>query len=228
MSIEKVGPPSSGTLPSPPVLGLVGGVGSGKSTVAKILARHGAAVLDADRAAHEVLREPEVVQALVGHFGPGVLGPDQTIDRKRLGQLVFGADQAESRRFLEQLVHPKTRERLRATRSELQARRPPPLCLVLDVPLLLEGPLSEWCDVVIFIDTPLEVRRARCVRDRQWSEEELSKREAAQLGIDTKRSRSREVISNRGSHAELEVEVLRLLERLSLVSGPTGARPTSD
>lgn len=171
------------------VFGLTGGVASGKSFVARLLAERGAVVFDADRHAREVLDEPAVRSALVERWGPGIVGEGGELDRRAIAERVFGSDSeaVAERRFLEGQVHPRVRERLR---SDLEAaRRDGTSVAVLDIPLLLEAGWRDSCDVVVFVDTPQEARQSRAA-ERGWSDEELARREAAQMPIQEKRSRA--------------------------------------
>ncbi|HYF14981.1 MAG TPA: dephospho-CoA kinase [Phycisphaerales bacterium] len=195
------------------VLGLVGGIGAGKSSVARILEDMGFLVMDADRSAKEALDRPDVRGALVSWWGERVLGPDGRIDRRAVGDIVF-ADPAERRR-LEELVHPI----VKAGRGGLVERafEEGRSGVVIDAPLLFEAGSDADCDAVIFVDAPLEQRRAR-VRSRGWSDEELSRREAAQLPLDEKKRRSDAVVVN-----DTDLETLR--RRVAGVVSDLIARP---
>lgn len=175
------------------IFGLTGGIASGKSFVAALLAERGAVVLDADRHAHAVLDEPEVRAALVERWGAGIEAEDGSLNRGEIAGRVFGdSDEAlAGRRFLEGLVHPRVRQRLRTELEAARADEAP--AAVLDIPLLIEAGWADECDAVLFVDTPAEVRRARAA-ERGWSADELAQREAAQTPVEQKRSRADEVI----------------------------------
>ncbi|QDT68695.1 Dephospho-CoA kinase [Planctomycetes bacterium MalM25] len=175
------------------IFGLTGGIASGKSFVAALLAERGAVVLDADRHAHAVLDEPAVRAALVERWGAEIVAEDGSLNRAAIAGRVFGdSDEAlAERRFLEGLVHPRVRERLR---DELEAARQRGVpAAVLDIPLLIEAGWAEECDTVLFVDTPAGVRQARAA-ERGWSPEELVRREAAQTPIEEKRKTATAVI----------------------------------
>ncbi|MFZ4576405.1 MAG: dephospho-CoA kinase, partial [Phycisphaerales bacterium] len=176
-----------------PVVGLVGGIGSGKSAVAKALAELNFLVIDADADARAVLSRPEIVAKLVEWWGSRVLDAAGGIDRKAVGEIVF-ADPAERRR-LESLVHPL----VKADRQGVvrRAREGGFVGVVIDAPLLFEAGSNVDCDHILFVDAPRETREAR-VKSRGWAEGELAKREAAQLPLDEKRARSSHVIVNDG------------------------------
>ena len=160
------------TLEPPPliVIGLTGGIASGKSYVAGRLAERGAVVLDADRHAQAALDEPRIRDAIVARWGEEVLDGAGRLDRQALASRVFGdaVETEANRRFLEGLVHPFVRARLREELSAAREAGAP--AAVLDVPLLLEVGWAEECDAVIFVDTPTVQRAARAA-ERGWSEE---------------------------------------------------------
>jgi dephospho-CoA kinase len=167
-----------------PVIGLVGGIGSGKSWVAQRLADHGGAVFDADRVAKAALDEPDVQRCLVEHFGSGVVGSDGRTDRKALAEVVF--TDAGRRKQLEQIIHPIVAERRDAMIERAEAD-PEVRFVVLDVPLLVEVGLYERCDRVVFVDADRPTRLRRVAESRGWDEAELTRREKNQLPLDKKR-----------------------------------------
>ena len=178
-------------------IGLVGGVASGKSTVAEMFAELGAVVINADAMAHNVLAQPEVRDQLLARWGTGILAGDGTVNRSAIARLVFGdsADAEEQRHYLESVIHPLTRravedkcERLAAEGKEV---------FVIDAPLLLEAGWDSTCNTVLMVDTPDDLRIAHA-RRRGWAVEEIDRREAAQLPLDIKRHRSDVVIDNSG------------------------------
>jgi len=198
------------------VVGLLGGIGSGKSTVASLLAESGAEVVDADRLAHQVLRTPSARSRVVSRFGSGVLGPDGEVDRKRLGDVVFS-----DRRSLEDLnaiIHPAVIEEVlaRVRSHRAGARRSPGGAeglLVLDVPLLSESSLRNDCDALVFVDADREVRRER-LRARGWDESEMERRESFQASLEEKRGMAGFRIDNSGSLADTRAAAGRLLADL--------------
>jgi dephospho-CoA kinase len=205
-----------------PVIGLTGGVASGKTAVADLLAERGFAVIDADSVGHQVLLEPAVQRKLVERFGPGVLAGEglaaaggPRIDRKALGAIVF-AD-PDARRALEAIVHPLMRARfLEAIERERGAARP----VVLDAAILLEAGWDDLCDFVVFVESPLSERMRRAGADRGWAAETFNSREAAQWPCEEKRRRAGFVIENSAGLLSLPREVDRLVASLL---GPDGA-----
>jgi dephospho-CoA kinase len=190
------------------IIGLVGGIASGKSAVAAALARRGAVVFNADHFGHEVLREPAIRDELVKRWGRSVHEADGQISRPAVAARVFGnsPEAAADRHFLEQLTHPRIRQRILDEIRRLPDQSVP--AAVIDAALLFESGWNEVCQTVAFVDAPLEARRQRA-RLRGWSDEELSRREAAQLPIDEKRRLADYVIENSGSLTDLEQQVAR-------------------
>ncbi len=156
-------------------VGLTGGIGSGKSEVARLLADHGAVVVDADALAREaVAAGTPGLAAVVEEFGPDVLAADGSLDRGRLGRIVF-ADPAK-RAALEAIVHPYVGRRS----AELIAAAAPDAVVVYDVPLLVEKSLQDGYDVVVVVDAADEIRLKRLVEVRGMTEADARSRMAAQ------------------------------------------------
>lgn len=181
-----------------PVIGLVGGVGSGKSTVARMFAELGAAVIDSDRLGHEQLQRPEVLSQLRSWWGPQVVTAAGVADRSAISRIVFH-DAAELSR-LEALLHPLIDQRRKELVADLE-RDPAIRAVVLDAPKLLEAGLRGLCDRVVFVDSPRDERLRRVAETRGWSEDELNRRENLQFSLDKKRSMSDDVIVN---HSDIE------------------------
>ncbi|MFM9025857.1 MAG: dephospho-CoA kinase [Planctomycetaceae bacterium] len=166
------------------VVGLVGRMAAGKSTVARMFAALGADVIDADAVAHEVLDEPAIRGAVANRFGPEVCGADGRVDRRRLAAIVFAAGPAAERALadLEALVHPRVRERMEAGLASHRRAEPAaggPRVVVLDVPLLVQAGWADACDLIVVVECEESVRRARradrgvepaqqAARDRAW------------------------------------------------------------
>ena len=195
--------------PHPPlVIGLLGGVAAGKSTVAGLLAERGFRAVDADALAREVSRDPAVLARIAARFGPDVLGADGQLRRERMAEIVFGDQTA--RKDLEALTHPEVRRRILAAMDEAAAAGQ---SVVLDVPLLLEGGLVDFCDLVVFVEVSDAARRARA-RGRGWDEDELARREAAQAPLVEKRRRADRVVPNEDDLEATRAAVDALLAEL--------------
>jgi dephospho-CoA kinase len=188
-------------------IGLVGGVASGKSLVAKMFAELGAGLLDADRVGHDVLSHDAGVRAaLRARWGEMIFAADGTIDRAKLAAIVFASDDraAAERKFLEDLLHPRIRARLEDQRRQFSAagRR----AVVLDAPLLLEAGWGPMCDVVVMVASAKDARLARA-RQRGWSEAEFARREAAQWPVEQKHRCAHVTLSNDASPDALRAAV---------------------
>lgn len=191
-------------------VGLTGGIGAGKSTVARLLAERGATVLDADVAAREVVAAgSDGLAAVAAEFGAGVLAADGTLDRPALARIVFG-DEAR-RAALNAIVHP----RVRAWMGRRAAEAAPGSIVVQDIPLLVETGLADRFDLVVVVDAPDAVRIGRLVRDRGMAEDEARARIAAQLPRDQRLAAADVVISNEGPVADLTRQVDDLWDRLT-------------
>jgi len=197
------------------IIGITGGIASGKSAVSSELAALGASVLDADRAAHEIINLPDVQQALVDRWGSGILGESGKVNRQAVAQQVFSPqpDSNAELRFLEQTLHPQIRLQFEAELDRLAQKGVP--AAVIDAPLLLEAGWESLCDAVLFVDSTREKRFERAAR-RGWSEEDFSLREQAQMPIEGKRSRATQVIANQGSLEALKSQVRDFWKRLSI------------
>ena len=178
------------------VIGLTGGIASGKSTVSRMLRELGAPVIDADAIVHE-LQQPgtPVTMAIAQEFGPEVIGPGGALDRAALGRIIFG--DAARRKALEAIVHPAVRQRMWSEVDRLRAEGRP--AVVLDVPLLIESEIHRTVDRVwvVYIDRDLQ-RRRLMARDG-LSESQADQRIAAQMSLDQKRTFADLVINNRGT-----------------------------
>ena len=193
-------------------VGLTGGIASGKSTVARMLAAKGAILIDLDELAHAV-EEPEgpVWQGIVSHFGEGILLPDRQIDRRKLGAIVF-ADR-EKRDLLNRLVHPAVVAEWRRRLGEIEKTRPDAVVLS-DVPLLIEAGLKTMVDMVLLVYLPPEEQICRLTARNGFPREEAERRVAAQMPIGEKISHADIVIDNVGSVEETSRAVDRVWEEL--------------
>jgi dephospho-CoA kinase len=196
--------------PAKPVIGLIGGIGSGKSRVSELLARRGARVLSGDQAGHEALRQPDIKARVAERWGPGVLDEAGEVDRRRLAARVF-ADPAE-RRALEAIVWPWIGRRLREQTDAARADAAVKLIL-LDAAVLLEAGWDDVCDRLVYVDAPRDVRLRRLAEQRGWSAEQLAAREQAQLALTEKARRADDVLDNSGTPEALARQVDELLQR---------------
>ncbi|MDR3621952.1 MAG: dephospho-CoA kinase [Paludisphaera borealis] len=214
-----------------PVIGVIGGIGGGKSAAAALLAERGAVVIDADAVGHGVLQRPEIQERLVARFGSEIIaardlgvevGPK--IDRRALGKIVFADESA--RRDLEAIVHPVMIEEFERTIAEAQ-RSGSAIAVALDAAVLLEAGWDGACDLVVYVDAPRAVRLARVERTRGWSRADFEAREASQQSCDVKRRRADYVLPNVAGPDELAAEVDRFREWLTASTDHADARRPS-
>lgn len=226
-----------------PVVGLVGGIGAGKSAVAEALARRGAFILDADRVGHALLDQRPARDRIVRRFGPEILapapepaeneqavGPQEgvrptrpAIDRRALGEIVFGDPSA--RRDLEAILHPRMRTTFERA-IDRTIRRGGHRAIVLDAAVLFEAHWEDLCDLVLFIDAPTAQRRARVQASRGWSAVEHEAREFAQLPLEVKQKQADVVIVNNSTPEALDEQVGQLWARR--LSAKARRHPLSD
>ena len=180
------------------VIGLTGGMGSGKSLVAGQLMRLGCAVIDADRLAREALDQPDVRDGIAKRWGSGVIEGQGRVGRPALARIVFGAP--NELRYLEEIIHPYVKRRRDRLRDQYQVD-----CnchaIVEDCPLLMEVGLDKECDVVIFVFASREARLSRLAGARGWSEQDLALREKNQWPLDKKAQRADYILVNNASEA---------------------------
>lgn len=190
------------------VIGIVGGIASGKSIATQTMADLGGFPLFADKIAHAILSEPSVVRDIVRAFNSDVLCDDGLkLDRKKIAKQVFGesSDHTQRRVKLESIVQPRIRDELR---KQIDAWHLAPIgnALILDIPLLYERNWDRECNEVLMIDTPLKLRQELAAK-RGWSKVELERREESQMSIEEKSSRATHVIPNSGSEQDLRDQV---------------------
>jgi dephospho-CoA kinase len=201
-----------------PIIGVAGGIGSGKSFVARLFGELGCLVIDSDEQVRAAYRTQAVRDALRQWWGERVFRPDGSVDRQAVAAIVF-ADDAERQR-LEALTHPivnssrdkMMRDAIAATEAS-EGGSGGPVAFVWDVPLLFETGLNRRCDRVVFVDAPPAVRLSRVQQTRGWSREELDRREKSQWPLDKKRSISHDIVSNVGEPEVVREQVRDVLRR---------------
>lgn len=195
------------------VVGVSGGVASGKSTVRESFRRLGAGVLDGDRAGHEVLSEDEVKAAIHHRWGDSVLDTAGEVDRRRVAEIVF-ADSAEAAaelRFLEDLTHPRIGARLVSEARRLAdagAR-----LIVLEAAVMEKSGWDRLCDTLVYVDADRQTRLARALT-RGWTEDDFNVRETAQESLEVRQGRADVVIDNSGSLEHTHAQVDRVVADL--------------
>ena len=189
-----------------------GGIGAGKSTVARMLKKLGAVVIDADKIGHQVLKKTEVIEKIRRRWGSDVLNRKGEVDRKKLARAVFD-DEAELK-ALQRIVHPlilrEIRKRIEEFREESESG-----VIVLDAPLLHETKLDALCDAVIYVEANRRARANRLKEERGWRMSEVLKREKFQLKPSQKRRLADYIVRNSGSLEETFRQVEELWKSLT-------------
>ena len=191
------------------LLGIIGGIGSGKSTASALFRQFGATVISADDIGHQVLLLPDIKEAVRRRWGSVVFGEDGEIDRRKLAEVVF-ADGNELV-YLKSLTHPLIAEEVHRQREE-HKQSGVPFCL-LDAPLLLESGWASMVDQIFFVSAPAEERWGR-VKSRGWSEAEWKQRESAQLSVEEKVRQAHIVLDNSGDTDHLRTQVETIIQTL--------------
>lgn len=193
-----------------PIIGLVGGIGAGKSHVAALFEAAGCCRIASDEMVRAAYTHPAVKRAVVERFGDRVLDEAGRIDRQRIADIVFR--NAADRKWLEALLHPVANQ-ARLHLMEQAAKDPAILAYVWDSPLLLEAGLDELCDAVVFVDAPGEDRLRR-VAQRGWDAAELDRREKVQLPLDKKRQKADYYLRNADAAPTDDDDVNALLRQI--------------
>lgn len=202
------------------VVGLTGGIATGKSTVTKMLRDLGATVIDADEVAREVVEPGQPALAEIAARFPGVVGPDGRLDRAALGERIFGDDAA--RRTLNAIVHPRVQERFLELTAQAAAQGTE--LVVYDAALLIENRLHEALGGVILVVAPPEVQLRRLMERNGLDEAAARARIASQLPLEDKRAHATWVIDNGGPLEATRAQVQALWRSLSTDGGAGGPR----
>jgi len=189
------------------VVGLTGGIATGKSTVAAMLRQLGATVIDADEATRAVeARGTEGLRLLAQEFGPGIITPDGDLDRGRLAEIAF--KDPEARQRLNAIVHPLVRQWMAERQQEAFQRGDP--VVVVDIPLLFESRGAGAFETVVLVYAPEDLQVRRLVELRGMLEAQARARIAAQIPIEDKRRMATHVIENTGGMDDLQAQVEQL------------------
>jgi dephospho-CoA kinase len=205
-----------------PIIGIAGGIGSGKSFVARLFANEGCLVLCADDQVRALYADPEVKRTLREWWGDGVFNSRGDVDRRAVALRVF--DRPDEKKRLEDLIHPRVAA-MRDAAMAAAADDAQVLAFVWDIPLLFEVGLSDRCDAIVFVDAPLEQRLARVRQTRGWEETELLRREKLQHPLDKKRRMSNYVLENTADVGFAKRQVREILSQI-LPHRATTARRT--
>ena len=192
-------------------LGLTGGIATGKSTADTILREQGIPIIDADLIAHQLMLPNEKnYEAIVNKFGKEILSLDQTIDRKKLGEIVFNDKMKLT--LLNEITHPNIVAEIKRQMSKF--RQDHAAIVVLDIPLLFEGKLENLCDGVLLISASKQIQMHRLMVRNHLSEKQAASRIASQMSLIEKKNLADYVIENNGSVAELRKKIAAVLTSL--------------
>ena len=197
-----------------PTIGIVGGIGSGKSLVAGAMQALGGHLISGDHLGHEALRQPDITAKLVERWGKEILDDQGNPDRKKISRIVF-ADESELR-ALESFVFPYIEQRI-VEEITAARRRSDVQCIILDAAIMIETGWHRHCGRIVFVDSPREVRLARIQKKRGWDEKELTRREAMQLPLEEKRRHADAIIVNDGDFEKVSRQVKDALERWKVI-----------
>ena len=195
-----------------PIIGILGGIGSGKSTVAAAFGAVGCAVIDADAIAHSLLEREDVRARLIDVLGAGILNSNGLIDRAVLGQVAFG--QPETLKFLTDVLHPLVLERTDVL-IEVYRGQPEVRGIVLDMPLLLEVGWEKKCDFLVFVDCGQEKRRRRIEKNAKIDFEQLKIRENFQISLDKKKEKAHYTVNNNSDKSDIAEQVAQIFSSMT-------------
>jgi dephospho-CoA kinase len=194
-----------------PVIGITGGIGSGKSTVAQMFGQLHCLVISSDEQVNQAYRDPAIIQQLRSWWGDAIVRPDGQVDRARIADLIF-SDPGQ-RLKLEGLLHPKV-EQLRQGLMLGAANDPQVPAIIWDTPLLFETGLYRQCDAIVFVEAPVSQRLRRVQQTRGWTQEELTRRENSQWPLDKKREISDYIVDNTADAEFVRSQLRNVLFRI--------------
>ncbi len=190
-----------------PIIGIIGGIGAGKSSVAQAFAELGCSTIDADKIAHDLLDTPDLQKKIILLWGQDLLTPTGQINRSKLGKLVFN-DPAKLDQ-LNQIVHPPVLLEIERLITQYQ-QKPEIPAIILDMPLLVEVGWAVHCDHLIFVDCDPSLRLQRIHKDGRFSLEQWEKRENYQISLDTKQQLADTTVSNNSGFSALVKQVAKI------------------
>ena len=195
-----------------PVIGILGGIGSGKSTVAACFVKLGCGLIDADAIAHDILSEPDVLNTLTPRWGPDVLNSEGGPDHRRIAEIVFNSQ--DELDFLNGLIHPRVLERCQAA-INVYRNDPNVRGIVLDMPLLMEVGWEKKCNFLVFVDCSGEKRAERIAEKGKIDIEQLKKRENFQISLDKKREKAHYRVNNNSDRSDITEQVAQIFSSMA-------------
>lgn len=206
------------------LVGLTGGIASGKSTISGFFREQGASIVDADQICHDLIQKGnKAYQKVISTFGKQIVGSDDEINRKKLGDIIFR--HAQERASLNKILHPLVFEQLKMEQKSLADEKPQSV-LIFDAPLLIESKAHEWMDWVILVYLDVKTQKERFIKRREGlTPDDATLRIAAQMPLDEKRPFADEIIDNRKPLHEVQSEVCAIYQRL-LKEAATSKRKT--
>lgn len=211
-SIERLNCLVVGNTRRKPVIGILGGIGSGKSTVAAEFAKLGCKVIDADRIARELFNKPKIRKQILGLFGEEILSSAGKIDRRKLAELVFG--DGKKLRLLNKVIHPlvlkRAEELIRRYKRQVGVAG-----IVLDIPLLVEVGWAGRCDRIIFVDCRRHIRVERLKSSGVLDEKQLRRRENFQISLDKKARVADNILDNNSDFSALVRQVANIFSHIN-------------
>lgn len=190
------------------IVGLTGGIGTGKSTVSKLFKENGADIYDADIIAKEIMEELETIEEIEKEFGSSILDKNQKLDRQKLKEIVF--KNKEKLEILNKIVHPKVIKRFKNIKSNIKKEE----IAIFDIPLLFEAKMENLCDLIVVVDIDREKQIKRII-ERDGIEEELAEKIIdSQMSSETKRKKADIVIENNGTLIDLEKKVFEIYRKI--------------
>lgn len=194
------------------IIGLTGGIASGKSTVSSMFEELGCVIIDADKVARDVVKPGQQgLEAVTARFGPQILTPEGELDRKALGEIIFNDE--EKRKELNSILHPLIRGKMQEKKEEALREKPP--LIIMDIPLLFESQLEQTVEAVIVVYVPPDQQLERLMHRDQISKEEAQRKIDSQMPIDEKKKRAHFLINNSGSLDETRLQVEAIFSNLS-------------
>ncbi len=194
-----------------PIIGILGGIGAGKSTVAVEFAKHGCAVIGADNIAHEVLETDTIKKKVVDLLGRGILDPSGRIDHSKVADIVF-AD-GNSLRALNNIIHPPVLEQVEGLLQRYEADSQ--VCaIVLDMPLLAEVGWTQYCDCLVFVECDQEIRMERIRKKWAFNEQQIRNREKFQISLDKKARLADNMVNNNSDFSAIVRQVADIFSGL--------------